>query len=214
MSDQYFIFSNNSQSGPFPLEEIKQRLQFGELSAQTLVWQTGMTDWVPISNIIPGAAAAHPFPPSNIPVFANPGEQAIDFANHKFERYGPVSATKKVLSNYVNFNGRATRSEYWFFVLAMFIIYSLIFIIDTIAIVGKNQFLALVSVFLNLLSLGLLLPSLAVAVRRLHDIGKSGWYIFMYLIPLVGPFIVLYYYICDSQRGRNQWGQSEKYPSV
>jgi len=213
MSDQYYIFSNNNQSGPFPLEEIKQRVQLGEINAQSLLWQPGMADWAPIGSIISGLSLPNSLPP-NIPPYGNQQGTPIDLANYKFEGYGLVSATKKVLSNYVNFSGRATRSEYWYIVLAMFIFNFSVGFLLAIVTGGNEQAFALASSVFNLLSLGLLLPVLGVAVRRLHDIGKSAWYLLMGLIPLVGPFIMLYYYCCDSQRGRNQWGQSEKYPSL
>jgi len=62
-----------------------------------------------------------------------------------------------------------------------------------------------------ILALGLLIPSLAVGVRRLHDIGKSGWWLLIGLIPLVGAIVLLVFACQDSQPGTNQWGPSPKY---
>ncbi len=80
----------------------------------------------------------------------------------------------KVLRQYTDFSGRARRREYWMFVLANFIIAFVLGIIDTI--IGWGQILS------GIYSVALLLPSLAVAVRRLHDIGKSGWWLFLCLL--------------------------------
>ena len=118
----------------------------------------------------------------------------------------PVSAWQKVvLKNYANFSGRARRAEYWHFALANFLAY--------IALV----ILSLVSDALGLLSLlywiGVLVPSIAVAIRRMHDVGKSGWWLLISLVPVVGLVLILVWVFSDSQRGTNEWGTSEKYPA-
>lgn len=91
----------------------------------------------------------------------------------------------KAISNYINFEGRATRSEYWYYVLFNFIIS----IITSLISRDLNQ----------IYGLAVLLPGLAVAVRRMHDIGKSGWYI---LIPLYS----LYLLCQESNVGDNEYG--------
>ncbi|MBE6293284.1 MAG: DUF805 domain-containing protein [Bacteroidales bacterium] len=103
---------------------------------------------------------------------------------------GFSQAVKSVFSNYANFSGRARRSEYWYFVL-----FSLI--IGLIPIV--NLIVGLISI----------IPSIAVCVRRLHDIGKSGWWLLLCLIPIVN-LILLVWYCTDSQPGENQWGANPK----
>lgn len=108
-----------------------------------------------------------------------------------------VTAVKTcVLEKYMDFNGRARRSEYWWFCLASFLVS---IVIGSIPYVG---FIA---------GLALLLPGLAVDVRRLHDVGKSGWYILFALIPLVGALYLLYLLIQDSEPGDNQYGPNPKF---
>jgi uncharacterized membrane protein YhaH (DUF805 family) len=97
---------------------------------------------------------------------------------------------KTCFSKYVTFSGRATRSEYWWFAL-------LCFIVGCIPLV-------------NLLGLLLFLPSVAVAVRRLHDVGKSGWNLLWAIIPLLGALYLLWLYIQESQPEANKWGEVEK----
>lgn len=108
----------------------------------------------------------------------------------------------KVLKNYVGFQGRARRKEYWMFVLVNVIISIAISILDSIA--------NLSSVLSIIYSLAVLLPTLAVGVRRLHDTGRSGWAILLGLIPLVGPIILIVFMSQDSQENDNQYGPNPK----
>ena len=108
----------------------------------------------------------------------------------------------KCLKNYTNFSGRARRKEYWFFVLSQFCLLLIAVIIDTILFDD-------ISLFYILVSLGLFLPSLAVAVRRLHDTDRSGWFILISLIPIIG-LIVIYWLASDTKLAPNQWGDPAK----
>ncbi|MCD8387177.1 MAG: DUF805 domain-containing protein [Bacteroidales bacterium] len=101
-------------------------------------------------------------------------------------------AIKRGFQNYINFNGRASRSEYWWWALFSF----------AVGIVAGW----LGEVVAGIATLALLLPGLAVAVRRLHDIGKGGGYIFMALIPVVGAIILLLWYCKPSEEGNNRFG--------
>jgi uncharacterized membrane protein YhaH (DUF805 family) len=108
----------------------------------------------------------------------------------------------KVLKNYVGFQGRARRKEYWMFVLFSAIISIVLSIIDAIA--------NLSSVLSGIYSLAVFLPSLAVSVRRLHDTGRSGWWILIGLIPLIGAIILLVFTCQDSQEKDNKYGPNPK----
>ena len=108
----------------------------------------------------------------------------------------------KVWKQYADFKGRARRKEFWMFVLFNMIVVSAISIFDYI-LFGSY-------VVYYIYALAAFIPSLAVGVRRLHDIGKSGWWMLISLIPLVGQiwFIVL---MCqDSQQENNQYGENPK----
>ena len=117
-------------------------------------------------------------------------------------KMGMADAVRSVLAKYATFSGRARRSEYWWFYLAYVIAYIVAAIID--GLLGITALTLIVS-------LGLLIPTLAVGVRRLHDIGKSGWWLLIGLIPLVGAIVLLVFACQDSRRGTNQWGPSPKY---
>lgn len=112
-----------------------------------------------------------------------------------------------VLENYANFSGRARRAEYWWFVLANLVVYIALSLIIGGVSEGLGSLLSLVYY------LGVLVPSIAVSVRRLHDVGKSGWFLLLALIPIVGAIILIVWAATDSQRGSNQYGVSVKYPN-
>ena len=109
---------------------------------------------------------------------------------------------KVVFENYANFSGRARRSEYWYFTLVNTIIY----LISTITSL-KFPYFSLVYLVYNL---AILLPSLAVGIRRMHDVGKSGWFLFIALIPLVGAIWLLVLFFTEGNRGENQYGSDPK----
>ena len=112
------------------------------------------------------------------------------------------------LQHYADFTGRARRSEYWYFVLFNLIISFVIgFTFGVIA--GILDMPALVYLA-YLWSLAVFIPSLAVSVRRLHDIGRSGWWLLLSLIPLVGAIILIFWHCTDSQPGANQYGPNPK----
>jgi uncharacterized membrane protein YhaH (DUF805 family) len=106
-----------------------------------------------------------------------------------------------VLKNYAGFNGRARRTEYWMFVLINFVIG---IVLEIIGALIKTQ------IIYYLYSLAVLIPSLAVGVRRLHDIGKSGWWLLIGLIPIVGWILLIVWAATPGQSGSNQYGPDPK----
>ena len=108
----------------------------------------------------------------------------------------------KVLKNYVGFQGRARRKEYWMFYLFNAIISIILLIVQSVA--------HLDSLLTSLYSLAVFLPSLAVTFRRLHDTGRSGAWIFIALVPIVGAIVLLVFACQDSQANDNQYGPNPK----
>jgi uncharacterized membrane protein YhaH (DUF805 family) len=123
----------------------------------------------------------------------------------------------KVLRDYANFSGRARRSEYWHFALFSMIFSVVAMIIDhilgtTFKMDSFNDVHVVMPygyVYL-LYSLVVMIPGLAVTVRRLHDVGKSGWFLLICLIPLIGAIWLLVLLFTDSQPGPNQYGPNPK----
>jgi uncharacterized membrane protein YhaH (DUF805 family) len=108
-----------------------------------------------------------------------------------------------VLKNYVNFNGRARRKEYWMFTLITVIITIILSIVELI--LGFEE-----AVITALYSLAVMLPTLAVTIRRLHDTGRSGWWFLISLIPLIGAIVILVFTVQDSQVDENKYGPNPK----
>lgn len=104
-----------------------------------------------------------------------------------------------IQQNYCNFSGRASRSEFWWYQLFTFILGILV---EIVFCWSQNA----MSIASGIIALGLLLPNLGICVRRLHDIGKSGWWIFISLIPVIGWILLLVWYCKDSQMEPNEYG--------
>ncbi len=114
----------------------------------------------------------------------------------------------KVLKQYTDFNGRARRKEYWMFVLFN-IIFSIIAVsIDNITGLAMEP-LGYGPIYI-VYGLFVLLPGIAVSIRRLHDIGKSGWILLVALIPFIGAIWLIVLYATDSTPGDNQYGPNPK----
>jgi uncharacterized membrane protein YhaH (DUF805 family) len=107
---------------------------------------------------------------------------------------------------YVDFSGRARRSEYWFFLLFTVVVSIVASIIDTILGTRSSAGTGLIQ---GLAGLALLLPGLAVGVRRLHDTSRSGWWLLIGLVPFVGGIVLIVFFVQDSH-GENQYGPSPK----
>lgn len=112
------------------------------------------------------------------------------------------------LKNYVNFSGRARRKEYWFFVLFNTLISLGLGFIDGFA--GTLDPETGMGVLSGIYSLAVLLPSIAVCFRRLHDTGRSAWWLFLFLIPLIGAIVLLVFFVQDSEQEDNKYGASPK----
>lgn len=114
----------------------------------------------------------------------------------------------KGLRQYADFNGRARRQEYWMFVLFNVIFGIVAMVLDNI--LGLANPMVGYGPLYGIYSLAVLIPGLAVAARRLHDVGKSGWMLLIALIPLIGGIWLLVLLVGDSQPGENQYGPNPK----
>lgn len=114
-----------------------------------------------------------------------------------------TGAIKRCLQEkYADFNGRASRSEFWKFTISCWLFNSLVQILLG-PFAGDGS--AAAETIPALISLALLLPSLAVGVRRLHDTGRTGWWLLIGLVPIIGLYL-LYCYLQGSQCGANKYG--------
>ena len=119
-----------------------------------------------------------------------------------------MTAVRTCFSKYVDFSGRARRSEYWYFALFTFLLSFVTSIVD--AVIGTDYDGASSGGLISTVaSLAVFLPSLAVGVRRLHDTDRSGWWILIGLIPIIG-WILLIVWFCTDSKADNQYGPNPK----
>ena len=116
----------------------------------------------------------------------------------------------KVLNQYTDFQGRARRKEYWMFTLVSSGISVILMIVDYF--IGIKIWDT--GLLYLLYGLGVFIPTIAVGIRRLHDIGKSGWMMLVIIIPIAGFIWLIVLYATDSQKGINDWGECPKDVSI
>lgn len=209
METSYYIATPGSTPrGPFPHGSVIDMYRSGQLPADCLVFAPGMADWQPIETILPAenGAPAQPTVPA--------------------KAWGPIVALKTcVCHRLLKFSGRASRSEYWYFALGSFLVSLVIYLFTvagTIAIFmttkgngGAEALLAIM--FLPMLFyIPISLAGLSAAVRRLHDVGKSGFWILTTFIPVLGLIfsIVLLFFALSPSDGPNQYGPGPDGPAV
>jgi uncharacterized membrane protein YhaH (DUF805 family) len=113
-----------------------------------------------------------------------------------------------VVKRFADFSGRSQRAEYWYFVLFNFIISFVLGFVDGLAgtIISETG-LGILGILYGLF---ILIPSISVGVRRLHDTGRSGWWLLIGLIPIIGAIVLIIFFIQDSQSETNTYGPNPK----
>ena len=111
-----------------------------------------------------------------------------------------------VLKKYSVFSGRSSRKEYWYFVLFNVLITFVLMVADRMT--GTFDSEIGIGLLSGIYTLAILIPSIAVSVRRLHDTDRSGWLFLITLIPLVGAIVLIVFFAQDSQPGENQYGSN------
>jgi uncharacterized membrane protein YhaH (DUF805 family) len=112
------------------------------------------------------------------------------------------------LRNYAVFSGRSRRSEYWYFAVFYLIFYAVAAMMDVMA--GTFDRASGIGAFTGVLTLAFLIPSLSVTVRRLHDTGRTGWWLLIAFVPVVGAIVLLVFLAQDSEAGGNRFGANPK----
>ena len=115
-------------------------------------------------------------------------------------------AISQGFKKYVTFTGQARRSEYWFFILFYTLCSIAATIVDVAVGFGTSGLLG------GLVALGFLIPSIRAGVRRLHDIDRTGWWMLIVLIPLIGPIVLLVFLVTNGTDGPNRFGADPKGP--
>ncbi|MXN77262.1 DUF805 domain-containing protein [Burkholderia sp. 4701] len=116
-----------------------------------------------------------------------------------------TDAIQSAFNQYARFDGRARRAEYWYFALLTFLV-SIACQLVTMVDRNATTIALLLSIVAALISLALIVPSISVTVRRLHDIGRSGWFLLIGLIPIVGGIVLLVWMCSRGNDGPNRFG--------
>lgn len=191
MSAQWYYAVEGASNGPVSQSEFDELVAAGAIRSDTLVWQEGMQDWLPYGRARnTSGAEAHP---AHAPMSGSTDPARADANTF-------VGALKDGFARYVDFKTRSTRSQYWWWTLWMILMSIGAVIIDTMMGMGDSGPVNLI------LSLATLLPSIAVSIRRLHDIGRSGWWFLLVLVPIIGWIVLIVFYCTKSQDEENQWG--------
>ena len=114
----------------------------------------------------------------------------------------------KVLRQYADFNGRARRTEYWMFTLVSVIVGLVLGLVDEVVFVGPG--LSTTGWLHTVYSVAVIIPTLAVGARRLHDTGRSGWWLLIGVIPLIGAIVLIVFFALEGQRSSNAYGPDPK----
>ena len=116
----------------------------------------------------------------------------------------PIDWATRPLKKYADFTGRAPRAEYWWFYLLIMVGYVIAMILDSLF--GVDKAAGPYGIVTIVLGLAILLPSIAAGIRRLHDTNRSGWWLLIGLIPILGAIILLVFFVTQGTVGPNQYG--------
>ena len=232
MSDEriWYYADGDQRKGPVDETALMRLVSGGAIVPQTLVWTAGMENWadagaafsqhgvtVNWSSPQPPSMPAGPATGSQLRASMRQGQQGAMFGagaagaaqaaaggSSSFDAgahpVGMVEAVKTVLRKYATFSGRARRPEYWWFYLAYILTDIVLSTVDVILFSSEYGVLS------PILNLGMLIPSLAVGARRLHDIGRSGWWQLLIFIPILGWIVLIWWWTRPGDPQDNRFG--------
>lgn len=230
----YFLAKRGISSASLTIAQLQENRE--QLCEAEFIWTEGMEQWKELESFpelkallkpsekIPPIPHKRPAALPPLPHYNNGGYSSDTSYRAHYAQGTPSGATTKSLweyfwqcisKKYVDFNGRAGRKEYWSFFLFSNVVGAAASMINGTGFLWRitdSAFYSFdeISVFSSLpilISLALLLPSIAVGVRRLHDTNRSGWWMLIGLIPIVGVIILLIYFIQEGTIGPNQYGE-------
>jgi len=191
MSTEWYYAVEGTSVGPVSAQEFDRLVVVGSIRSDTLVWQEGMEDWLPYGRADLSQAAQATKPRVAMGDMHDPARgDASSF----------LGALKGGFARYVDFRTRSNRPQFWWWVLWSLIISIGAGVVDALISVGDVELVGVVT------SLAMFLPSIAIAVRRLHDTGRSGWWYLLIFLPVVGWIALIVFFCLRSQPQENPWG--------
>ena len=194
----WFYASGDQRKGPVTRAHMRGLLAIAAVRPETLVWTAGMPGWLPLEQtVLRELLAGQPVPPE-LPHVAGGAVPAGNAAPPR----SFTEAIRACFARYVQFQGRASRSEFWYFYLFGVIVSFTTAAVDAMLWRGGGSR----GFVQGIAFLILFLPSLSVGIRRLHDTDRTGWWWWLNVIPLIGQ-IVLFVFWCERPtQGRNRFG--------
>lgn len=191
----YYIIHKEQQVGPMPKEEL---VNYG-LTPASKVCAVGGGEWVEASSVAELQVVLYSRPVSPYKITQNKKLESMNF----------LESVQKCIKNYVTFSGRARRSEYWWFALACSAVIGVVGLFSMLVSAIIPFFGILLLPIMLILAVGLMIPQLAVGARRLHDTGRSGWWL---LLPItcIGIIFLIMWLCEDSAEGENEYGPNPK----
>lgn len=205
MTDAVWYYAvANEQQGPVTEDELASLIEQGTVRADTLVWREGMESWADAKSTVPGVLIPQSWVDALSPMASSSTPQGgYAYSGQVHHPTTFLDVIQTVFSRYVQFSGRARRSEYWYWVLFI-VLASIAFAFVDGAIFGFEETdLAIVG---PIFSLATFIPSLAVGFRRMHDIGRTAWWLLIGFIPIIGPLVIIYWFVQRGQPNDNQYG--------
>ena len=193
---QWYYVNAGVETGPIDKAAFADLVQRGVVGSHTLVWTDTLEHWEPAHRHIDGVTPPRPDVPTS-PAYAPADDSVEDYRRQS----GLGDAFRQFFHRYAQFGGRSNRGAFWFWQLDNFLIGLALGIVDA-ALFGSNG----ASVLDGLWVLVTIIPSFALSARRLHDIDKSGWWILLSFIPLIGWIVLLVWYCRAPDPQPNRFG--------
>jgi uncharacterized membrane protein YhaH (DUF805 family) len=196
MSKEWYYAVEGTSHGPISETEFSRLVAEGTVRSDTLVWQEGMEDWLPYGRANTDAAAQALPPRARLSESGDPARADVNTF---------LGALKDGFARYVDFKTRSTRSQFWWWTLWSILISIGSAILDVAIGAGDSGPVNLLT------SLAMFLPTIAVSVRRLHDIGRRGWWLLIWFIPIIGWIVLIVFHCTKSQPEPNAWGPEPRH---
>ncbi len=195
---RWYYAEDGAEHGPVDQVVFDDLVEAGEIRSDTPVWREGMSKWRPAGEELAAVGAIRPPP--------HAGWGQVGRGDHQGGQNGEgdfLRCVREGFRRYFDFRGRSNRPEFWWFTFAVLVIGLVIGAVDAAIFGGDAMDTGPVGV---VWSIGTFIPSLALGVRRLHDYGRSGWWLLLLLLPIIGWLALLYFYVQPGEPRRNAWG--------
>lgn len=192
---EWYYANNGVEQGPIAREDFAALVRSGTVGPDTLVWTNTLSQWEPAHLHVDGLST--PRPP--VPPAAGAGYTAT---GRDYRRpSGMGDAFRQYFNRYIQFSGRSNRGEFWFWQLDNILISLALGFVDGLVFGGNSA-----GILGGLWALATIIPGFALSARRLHDIDKSGWWLLLSLIPLVGWIVLIVWYSRAPDPAPNRFG--------